>query len=77
MFYSDFLEDYDLQNCYAKVMRCRTVGTNELGYMLYVKTIELLKEHDNTLSTLEGTIPGKYRAVYIEQKFLFAWYFAL
>ena len=77
MFYLDFLRQNDLQNCYAKVMRCRTVGTNELGYMLYVKTIELLKEHDNTLSTLEGTIPGKYRAVYIEQKFLFAWYFAL
>ena len=45
--------------------------------MIYVKTIELLKEHDNTLNPLEGTESGKYRAVYIERNFLFAWYFAL
>lgn len=45
--------------------------------MLYVKTIELLKEHENTLNRLEGTKPGTYRAVYIEKNFLFAWYFAL
>ena len=58
-------------------MKCRTVGTNKLGYRLYVKTIEFLEEHGKTLRTLKDTIPGTYRAVYIEKELLSAWYFAL
>ena len=75
--YKEFIRHNDLQNCHAKVMRCRTVGTNKLGYRLYVKTIEFLEEHGKTRSPLKDTIPGNYRAVYIEKELLFAWYSAV